>query len=378
MRIAVVTHVVNTHTGQGRVNYELVRYLIGQGVSVHCIASHVADSLLDQGVTWTPIQPEIETVELVRVRRFQHHVDNVLDRIGDDFDVILGCGYTLTHPHTVNVVHFVHDAWLASASHPIRQGWSPRNAYQWLFTKANTRWELDALRQAERIVAVSEKIRDELITIGLPPDRIHTIVNGVDLDEFHPANSSTPSRSSLGLPAEVPLAFFAGDIRTNRKNLDSVLRALVHVPNLQLAIAGSLPGSPYPALAERLGVSDRTHFLGFRTDVAYLMQVSDFFVFPSRYEACTLVLIEALASGLPVISAYTTGGVEIVGSDAGYILEDPEDVTSLAQYMYKLAVDTDLRLSMSRAARRTAENYSWADMSARYTALFEDLVVTPV
>jgi len=265
-----------------------------------------------------------------------------------------------------------------SSSHPARHELSIDSAYQWLFTKVNTRWEMDALRQAKTIVAVSEKIRKELVAIGLPPERIQTIVNGVDLQEFAPSGNEDPRRSELGLPNRAPLALFAGDIRTNRKNLDTILHALCRVPELQLAVAGDTVGSPYPSLARRLGVANRTHFLGFRSDMPALMRAADFFVFPSRYEACTLVLIEALASGLPIISASTTGGVEIVGEDAGFVLDDPEDTDSLAHYMQTLTSDLDLRRAMSASARATAEGYSWKIMADRYLGLLEEVVDRPL
>lgn len=378
MHVALLTHNVLTGDGQGRVNYELAHYLRRQGVQLTILADAVAEDLLDAGVTWVPVDLQFES-SLPRVVQFRRATDRLLPSLSASFDVVMGCGYVLSQPHTVNVVHFVHNAWLKSDSHPIRHEWSPGSAYQWLYTKANARWERQALQQAEHIVAVSDKIREELIDIGLPPERIETILNGVDLTEFHPsASPSAADRNTLGLPADVPLAFFAGDIRTNRKNLDTILQALVDVPDLHLAVAGSLPDSPYPRLADDLGVASRTHFLGFRKDVAALMRASDFFVFPSRYEACTLVLIEALASGLPVITASTTGGAELVTPESGIVLENPNDTHALAAAMLTLTNDDATRRSMQHAARGVAERHSWDRMGARYLDLFHRAARTPV
>ena len=82
-------------------------------------------------------------------------------------------------------------------------------------------------------------------------------------------------------------------------------------------------------MVSQLGLADRVHFLGYRRDIAALMQAADVFVFPSRYEACTLVLLEALAAGLPVITAVTAGGSEIVTPDCGVVLSDSEDMAGL-------------------------------------------------
>jgi glycosyltransferase involved in cell wall biosynthesis len=378
MHVVLVTHNIFTGDGQGRVNYELAHFLLRQGVDLTLLADAVDEDLLEAGANWRRIPLYFES-SLPRVIQFRQAADRLLPALEPNADVILGCGYVLTRPHTVNVVHFVHDAWLKSPSHPIRHEWSPNSAYQWLYSKANARWERQALQQAERIVAVSDKIREELIEIGVPPDRVETIVNGVDLTEFRPPSpTSSPNRSALGLPPNVPLAFFAGDIRTNRKNLDTILEALVDVPALHLAIAGSHAHSPYPRLAEELGVQSRTHFLGFRRDVAELMRASDFFVFPSRYEACTLVLIEALASGLPVITARTTGGAELVTGDAGFVLDDPNDTSGLATAMRVLVERPERRTAMQRAARTVAERHSWEQMGTRYLDLFRRVAEMPV
>ena len=110
-----------------------------------------------------------------------------------------------------------------------------------------------------------------------------------------------------------------------RKNLDTVLQALVGASGVHLAVVGAREGSPYPALAERLGVADRVHFLGFRRDMAQIMQAVDIFVFPSRYEPFGIVVLEAMASGVPVILAATVGAAEVVTPDCGVVLPDPED-----------------------------------------------------
>jgi glycosyltransferase involved in cell wall biosynthesis len=298
-------------------------------------------------------------------------VDRVLDRIAGRYDAILACGRVTTRPHTVNVLHFVHTAWLSSDFHPIRQGLGISSAYQYFFSRANAKWELETLSEAGRIVAVSDKIKAELISAGVQPSRIQTILNGVDTDEFCPGAAS---REKLGLPEDVPLAFFAGDIQSTRKNLDTVLKALDHVPNLHIAVAGTLTGSPYPALARDLGVIDRTHFLGFRRDIADLMRAADMFVFPSRYEACTLALLEAMASGLPIITAETTGGAELVTPTCGFLLENPDDVDTLVQKLRLLTSEPAMRTDMGQAGRAVAEDHSWARMSERYL----DLLKTPV
>jgi glycosyltransferase involved in cell wall biosynthesis len=242
--------------------------------------------------------------------------------------------------------------------------------YQWLYARLNARLEKHLLPRAGVVVAVSEQVGRDLAAQGLPPGSVRVIPNGVDLDEFHPGPED---RRALGLPTEVPLAAFAGDLRTPRKNLDTVLRALAEVPALHLAVAGAANGSPFPALAEALGVNARVHFLGFRDDVPALMRAADLFVFPSRYEACALVLLEAMASGLPVVTARTTGGAELVCDDCGVVLDDPDDAERLAGALRRLVGSPARRHAMSQRARAQAQTLSWATMAERYLSLMHDV-----
>lgn len=382
MHIAIATHNVFVGDGQGRVNFELARYLLRLGMTVDLIADAIDPRLVEWGANWIPLHPTVpgtghsmEGLLLAKVWTFNRMANRYLTANREQYDVVMGCGRTLSVPHSINAVHFVHSAWLRSESHPIHDGIGVQSAYQWLFNRLNARWEVDSLRQAEQILAVSEKVRRELIDAGLPAARIQTVVNGVDVDEFRPG---PVDRAALGLPADVPLAFFAGDIRSNRKNLDTVLRAVAQVPSLHLAVAGTLDGSPYPAMAADLEMSDRVHFLGYRRDMPELMRAADVFTFPSRYEACTLALLEALASGLPVITAHTTGGAELISQDCGVVLDDPNDAEALAHGLRRITGDPDARATMQRAARSVAQSHSWERMAQRYVDAFRVVSRHPV
>jgi glycosyltransferase involved in cell wall biosynthesis len=270
----------------------------------------------------------------------------------------------------VNAVHFVHSSWLRSPVHISRNRRDLYGLYQWLFTAFNARWEKQAFQKAQVVVAVSEKVAQELVNIGVPRSRIRVIINGVDLEEFAPGETN---RQKLGLPENVTLALFAGDIRTPRKNLDTVLHALVKVPDLHLVVVGHTQNSPFPQLAASLGLNERVHFVGFRRDIPQIMQAVDLFVFPSRYEACSLVLLEALSSGLPVITAKATGGGELVTPECGIVLPDSDDIDALALALLTLVSSPALIQQMGKAARSVAEKHSWTTMAQTYVDLFEEL-----
>jgi len=379
VRLSIVTHNVIKGDGQGRVNYEIAQEAIRRGHHVILLASQVAPELQqNEQVNWVAISVKQWPTELLRNLIFAFISANWLHKHRSQVDLIKING-AITHASgDVNAVHFVHSSWLnfsssKAQSNSAKTRQSRRifyNFYQWLYTVLNARWEKKAFRRARVVVAVSSRVAEDLQAIGVAPEKIRVIVNGVDLQEFSPGNNQ---RSQWGLPAGVPLALFAGDIRISRKNLDTVLKALVYVPDLHLAVAGITEGSPYLQLAQSLGLDERVHFLGLRRDVPELMKAVDFFVFPSRYEPFGLVVIEAMASGLPVITASSTGAADLLTPESGIVLADSDDVEALAQALSLLASDRTLRQQMGQVARTIAEQHSWTNMAQRYIDLFEEL-----
>ena len=373
MKLCIVTPYVIKGDGQGRANYEIVWEAIRRGHHVTLIARKVAPELQENSqVNWVYFSVEGYPTQLVREMMFSRASASWLRQHRDEFDLVQVYGAITSEKGDVNTSQFVHTSWLRSPVHTSRVNRNIYGFYHWLYTNLNSYWEKKAFRQAKVSVAVSEKIKNELVEdLGIASDRIRVILNGVDVQEFVPGATD---RQKLGLPEDVTLALFAGDIRTNRKNLDTVLHALVQVPEVHLAVAGNTAGSPYPELAASLSLSERVHFLGFRRDIAQLMQAVDVFVFPSRYEACTLVMMEAMASGLPVITATTAGGAEIVTPDCGFVLTDSDDASGLAEALNILKSDRHLREKMGQAARIIAEQNTWTSKAQSYVDLFEELV----
>jgi glycosyltransferase involved in cell wall biosynthesis len=369
----MVTHNVIKGEGQGRVNYEIAWEALRRGHHVTLLASRVALELQQSSqVNWIFIPEAQESpTQLLGERIFAWHSEDWLRKHRHELDLVQVNGAITWAQGDVNLVPFVHSAWLRSPLHISRTRRDLYGVYQWLYTFLNGGWEKKAFRQAKVVVAVSERVKQELLNIGVPKERIRVILCGVDLQEFSPGSAD---RKKWGLPEQVPLALFVGDIRINRKNLDTVLHALVQVPELHLAVVGTIEGSPYPQLAAQLELGERVHFLGNPQNVVpELMRTADLFVFPSRYEPYGLVVIEAMASGLPVITTTTTGAAEIVTPECGVVLSDTEDINALAQAMSRLASDRELRSQMAQAARAIAEQHSWISMAQNYVDLFEEL-----
>ncbi len=371
LRIAVVTQKIVRHDGQGRVNAVVVDELLRRGHEVVAIASELAEELARHPrLRWVQVSGSGVPTQLAKDQLFAWRASRALARERQaGIDRVVVNGFVSWARSDVNAVHFVHSAWMRSATHPIRKGVSPLSLYRALYTLLNVGFERWSFRRAGRLVAVSRTVADELRRDGIEPERLRVIDNGVDVREFRPG---TPDPTLFGLPPGRPVALFVGDARSDRKNLDGVLRALAEVPDLALAVVGDERGGPFPAMARALGVEDRVRFLGHRRDVAALMRAADMFVFPTRYEPFGLVLLEAAASGLPVVTTRLAGAGRLLEDGAAILLDDPGAHGELVRAMHDLAEDPSLRRRMGEAGRRIAESQDWSVTAGQYADLLEE------
>ncbi|WP_207457454.1 glycosyltransferase family 4 protein [Azospirillum sp. SYSU D00513] len=372
MIIAMVTQKLVQHDGQGRVNSVIAAELLRRGHDVLVIASEVGPELRDHPrLHWTRVPHSGVPTQLLKDQLFAWRAGRLLRDRRDEIDLVVINGFVCWSPSDVNIVHFVHSAWIRSPAHPVRKRVGPVSLYHALYNLLNVAFERWSFRGARRIVAVSRTVRNELLAAGVPLGRISVIDNGVDAAEFTPG---TPDGRTLGFAEGGPVALFVGDARTNRKNLDGVLHALASVPGLNLAIVGDAEGGPFPALVDRLGLGARVRFLGHRKDVAALMRAADLFVFPTRYEPFGLVLLEAAASGLPVITTRAAGASWLLDEQGAILLDDPESVGGIASALRTITDDPELRRTMAAAARRIAESHDWSVTAARYADLIESAI----
>lgn len=378
-RIGIVTHVVHPRDGQGRVNYELTRYLIARGHQVTLIASDVEPSLLSEaGVQWEPIRVPARMPDAIRWLVFAFKVWLRLMRSARDrFDILQLNGAIAPVQGDVNTSHFVHGSWRRMTG--VQRGTGVRAAYQRLVTTVCVFCERRAYRSARRVIAVSDLVRDALITdAGAPPGQVQVIYNGVDLTEFRPRAMDERHllRGSLAVSPADLVVLFVGDATSPRKNLDLTMRAVAQAgPRLQLMIVGRNSNGPYPALAASLGIASRTHFLGMRSDVAECLRDADIVFCASHYEPASLVLLEAMASGIPTIVTPTVGNAAfIVDRRNGFLLQDADDLEGAVRILTLLAHDPELRQRIGKAARETALFLDWRRMGRQYEEVYESLI----
>jgi glycosyltransferase involved in cell wall biosynthesis len=369
--VLITSHLFARNDGQGRVNYEIARAALKAGFRLCILAMRCDEDLAaDPAVEFVELNHESLPTQVLRNAAFARSADRWLRTHRKDYDLIHASGYVTSVPADINTAHMVHSGWIKSPAYPFSWRGGAYSAYQRFYTLRNAHLEKSAYLGARQVVAVSHKIADELRAIGVREERLSVIYNGVDVQEFHPG---TRDRARFGLPEDQVIFLFAGDIRTPRKGLDTVLAALAATPNAHLAVAGEVEGSPFPAQAQ--GLANRVHFLDHIAEMPALMRACDAFVFPSRYDPLGLVLLEAMASGLPVLTASTAGGAEILG-EGGRVLDDTNDAATLARWMGELAADGALRQQMGVAGREIAERYTWERMAAAYLALYDERLST--
>jgi glycosyltransferase involved in cell wall biosynthesis len=376
MHVCIVTARVVVTDGQGRANYEIARHLAGAGHRVTLLTSELDSQLAAHPhVEWRRIPcPRSLPTELLRNQLFAAAASRAISALGG-CDVLHLNGFTAYRDADVNTSHFVHASWLRSPYLRSDGAGLLANGYQHLYAALNARLERSAYQRSRRVVAVSRLVREWLVgDVGLPGEQIEVISNGVDAELFRPLAPGEPNRlrQALRLQGDELLLVFAGDLRTRRKNLDLPLAALARLDaRFHLAVIGDATGSPYPREAEALGVGARVHFLGQRSDVPDLMRGADVLTFASHHDPFALVVLEAMASGLPVITAPSTGASALIESGQnGLVLRDDLDLEGMRSAILRLAADRAFARELGRAARRTAERCSWRANAAAYEHLY--------
>lgn len=205
-----------------------------------------------------------------------------------------------------------------------------------------------------------------------PPARLVVIDNGVDIARYAPSpERRLRAREALGLSPDAPVVGTVGRLQPV-KDHGTLLRALARCPEqTQLVLVGEGPEGPsLERLAEELSIAGRVHFIGYRDDVPDLYPAFDLFVMSSRTEGLPLVMVEAMASGVAVVST-AVGGIPDVLADGAGELVPAEDAEALATAMSALLDDEQRRGRVAaEGLARAVERYSLVEMARRYAELY--------
>jgi glycosyltransferase involved in cell wall biosynthesis len=273
----------------------------------------------------------------------------------------------IAHEHACDVIH-AH--WVVPAG--LMGAWAAKRTRKPLVVSAHgsdllvwakkrgirslARW---TMRQARACSANSAEMADECRALGAADDRLLTIYEtGVDATRFHPDVDGTAIRRQHQCNADEIVALFVGHL-TRVKGVDVLLKAFARLslPHLRLLIVGDGPErEPLETLATTLGVAERTTFAGAVSwqDMPPYFAASDFFVLPSRSEGMGIVLLEAMATGKPVIGSDVGGIPSLVTPNKNGWLVAPEDDEALAATLRLMTKDTAWRQRLGATALRMA------------------------
>ena len=235
-------------------------------------------------------------------------------------------------------------------------------------------------RRVGACIATSDETREEAIHFGIPLDHIHLIPNGLDSGQFVPAapEERAAARSALGLDCE-RLVLYVGRLSAEKNPL-ALLDAWAAVdPKARegalLALVGGGPDEDQVhARARTPNVAGSVHLAGERSDVATWYRAADLQVISSNNEGLSNTMIEALASGLPVISTRVSGSSVLVESPAAGLVVDVGNVGELAGAMEALLKDESKRMRFGENARLTFETrFSLGTLTKRMILLYQDL-----
>lgn len=218
------------------------------------------------------------------------------------------------------------------------------------------------VRPGQQVVVTSDNLRAEVLQAYPHAAPLLSVVTpGVALPG--PGMDKAQARQALGLPQPGRLLLFVANDYA-RKGLDGLLQALAGLPpDVSLAVVGNPAGIPaFEARAQALGVAGRVHFLGALKSVDPAYRAADVLVHPTFEDTFAMVVLEAMAHGLPVVASAAAycgvAGLLTHGQDA-LLLDDPRDAAAMAAALGRLLGEAGLADSLGSAARRFAQGHGW-------------------
>jgi sugar transferase (PEP-CTERM/EpsH1 system associated) len=232
--------------------------------------------------------------------------------------------------------------------------------------------------RADRLLAVCSRLADRMSdTMNVPRSSIHTIRNGVDVNRFG-GQRRNEARLRLGLPADSLVVGTTGrltDVKDHQNLLEAVRLLAASHPRLRCLIAGDGPLKPaLESSIQALGLQAVVKLLGHRQDVEMVLAALDIFVLSSQSEGLPMAILEAMASGLPIVSTRVGGIDEVVADGKTGLLVEPRSPDALMGAIRFLAENPARRAQMGAAGRlRTERELSLDTMVAAYERLYWDV-----
>jgi UDP-glucose:(heptosyl)LPS alpha-1,3-glucosyltransferase len=355
---------------------DLSRRLAKDGHTVHLYACRWDAAALPAGIVYHPLEVP-SGPRFLRPWRFGRAVEAAL--AGSKHDVSVGFDKTWGQ----DVLYPQGGLHAASAAHNRRKSGNAvlrglagvaknLDLASWSFSKLERKQYLGG---SKSIVIVNSRMvqRHFAEFYGIGPERLRVVHSAIDPLRFVAEDRKArrnAERAVWGVDESTPVGLFVA-MNYRLKGLAPLIRAAVEVPKdrpWKLAVVGHPKFAKYQRLAERLGVADRFLFLGFRAAPKDAYFAADFLVHPTFYDPCSLVALEALACGLPVITTQYNGASELLDPPKnGIVVQNPHDTVELGGAIASM-LDGAYRESASMAAFEAANRWTF---EMHYQALVE-------
>jgi len=303
-----------------------------------------------------------------------------------------------------DVIHDMGAGWYCDVFHPHGGSWASvterkQDMFPWWFRGLKRRvdrllprhrryHDLMARQYADHgqlMIALSRTVADDFRRFHhVPPERIRVVYNGVDTERFSPerrAQWRKPMRRRLGITDEEVLALIVAHnflLKGVPTLLKSIRRLRAERRPMHLVVVGGKRLRRWQLAAARMGVGRHVHFVGPAEDPVPYYAAADLYVHPTAYDTCSLVVLEAAASGLPVVTSRVNGVSELLRHNRdSLLLDDPADDAELADSMVSL-LNAGRRGEIGAAARRMAMEHTMRHNADEILAVYEEsLAIRP-
>jgi len=337
---------------------------VGALYNTHKPNLEVIDEAKKLGLT-TVVFNSVGRVDVQTIFQIRHFLKN------NEIDILH------THNYKVDIIGFA--AALKSRTHWLATNhvWQPISARMRLYITVDAL----VLRFAKRVVAVSDEIRDDLISTNVRPDRIRVIGNGINFDHFAQTRPTETLRVELGIRDRDVVVTIVGRLspeKGHRAFLEAARRISVDRANVKFLVVGDGPlKDELCAEAARLGLDGRIVFAGFRQDMPEVYALSDILVSASSIEGLPMTILEAMASRVPIVATRVGGVPGVIKDGETGVLVESQDAEALKAGIESLIDDPPKRGRLSRAAFEFVRtNHSYERMCEKYRLTYEEVMDT--
>jgi len=320
---------------------ECANFLAARGHETHAFACEWdVPSIRSEVVRHTVPSPRLPSA--LRMPLFARESRAQIGALSPRADVIASFGVAAP-PDSVVWMQSVHAAWIeiSQRSRPFwdrcRQRFNPFHPVVLAMER-----RLIGRRRYRKVIALTEQVRSDLVRIyGVPESDVVVLPNGYSSTEFtagRRASNRPRMRAALGYAAADKVVIFVAN-ELQRKGFEPLLRAIASLrdPRIHLLAVGRLDPRKCGDTVASLGMGERVKFTGPSSEVADYYAAADVFALPTQYEAWGLVIVEAMASGLRVLTSRLAGAaVAVEEGGTGELLDDPADVAEIAEKLRNL------------------------------------------